>query len=68
MGTTRIGIGGFGSTFLPDSVVDPEITYKDNYLPEVGDKSLELNHGRGETDDHTWVWDCLLYTSDAADE
>jgi len=67
VGTTRIGIGGFGSTFLPDSVADPEITYKEKYLLEVGDKSLELNHGRGETDDHTWVWDSEKKTVYAGD-
>ncbi len=57
VGTTQIGIGGLGPKFLPDSVADPEITYEDSYLLEVGGKKLELNHGRGETDDHTWVWD-----------
>ena len=23
---------------------------------QVGDRTLELHHGRGETDDHTWTW------------
>jgi alkyl sulfatase BDS1-like metallo-beta-lactamase superfamily hydrolase len=34
----------------------PDETYHDRLVCEVGGVALELNHGRGETDDHTWVW------------
>jgi len=34
----------------------PDVTYRDRWHLEVGGVRLELRHGLGETDDHTWVW------------
>jgi alkyl sulfatase BDS1-like metallo-beta-lactamase superfamily hydrolase len=38
------------------SWVAPSLTYRDRIDLSVGDLELELRHGRGETDDHTWAW------------
>ncbi|MBC8364176.1 MAG: MBL fold metallo-hydrolase [Actinobacteria bacterium] len=53
----KIGLGGEGRRFLPDDVAEPDLTYRDRVEVEVGGRRLELRHARGETDDHTWVWD-----------
>jgi alkyl sulfatase BDS1-like metallo-beta-lactamase superfamily hydrolase len=34
----------------------PDETYRDERVIEVGGVAFELHHARGETDDHTWVW------------
>lgn len=34
----------------------PDIDYVDNYEFEQGGRRFELRHGKGETDDHTFVW------------
>ncbi len=34
----------------------PDQLYHDKLELTVGGVSLELTHGKGETDDHTWVW------------
>jgi alkyl sulfatase BDS1-like metallo-beta-lactamase superfamily hydrolase len=34
----------------------PDVVYDDTLAFSAGDVALELVHGRGETDDHTWVW------------
>jgi alkyl sulfatase BDS1-like metallo-beta-lactamase superfamily hydrolase len=34
----------------------PDVTYQESHVLDVGGLRLELHHGRGETDDHTWVW------------
>lgn len=35
----------------------PTIEYEDTLvLDGLGNRSIELRHGLGETDDHTWVW------------
>ena len=34
----------------------PDRVYPDVLLLEVGDEVFELRHGKGETDDATWVW------------
>ena len=34
----------------------PDTTYRDRHVVELGGERFELTHGRGETDDHTWVW------------
>ncbi len=44
-------------SFLPDDLVEPELTYRDVLELDVGGRQLELHHARGETDDHTWLWD-----------
>ena len=42
---------------LPADVAEPALTSRDRVEIEVGGRRLELRHARGETDDHTWVWD-----------
>jgi alkyl sulfatase BDS1-like metallo-beta-lactamase superfamily hydrolase len=34
----------------------PDETYRLRHDIEVGGQRFELHHGKGETDDHTWVW------------
>jgi alkyl sulfatase BDS1-like metallo-beta-lactamase superfamily hydrolase len=34
----------------------PDETYDESLTLELGGEPFELYHGRGETDDHTWVW------------
>ena len=34
----------------------PDETYRDFHAFEQGGVRFELRHGKGETDDHTWVW------------
>jgi alkyl sulfatase BDS1-like metallo-beta-lactamase superfamily hydrolase len=34
----------------------PDETYLDRCVLEVGGERFELNHAKGETDDHTWTW------------
>jgi len=34
----------------------PDETYRETHAFEQGGVRFELTHGRGETDDHTWVW------------
>ncbi len=54
--STPMGLGGGGRRFLPDSVADPDLTYRDTERLQVGGLDFELRHGLGETDDHTWTW------------
>ena len=45
----------------------PDLVYDDALAVSVGDVRLELVHGRGETDDHTWIWwpaQRVLFTGD----
>ena len=45
----------------------PDTVYDDALRFAAGDVTLELTHGRGETDDHTWVWwpaPRVLFTGD----
>ncbi len=35
----------------------PDVTYTDRLDTVVGSTTFELHHARGETDDHTWVWE-----------
>lgn len=39
-----------------DKWVYPSLTHRDGLDLRVGDTHLELHHGKGETDDHTWAW------------
>jgi alkyl sulfatase BDS1-like metallo-beta-lactamase superfamily hydrolase len=41
---------------FPRNWVQPSITYRDRLQVRVGDLDIELRHGLGETDDHTWGW------------
>jgi len=42
--------------FFPRNWVQPSVTYRDQMTLRVGDLDIELRHGLGETDDHTWAW------------
>jgi alkyl sulfatase BDS1-like metallo-beta-lactamase superfamily hydrolase len=42
--------------FLPEDVLWPTHTYADRFSINAGGLQMELHHGRGETDDHTWIW------------
>ena len=43
--------GRFGRPEYP-----PDTLYRDSTVLTVGDLTFELHHGKGETDDHTWVY------------
>lgn len=45
-----------GNSFLPASSPKPDTTYRDALSLNIGGLKIELNHARGETDDHTWAW------------
>ncbi|MBT3223391.1 MAG: MBL fold metallo-hydrolase [Proteobacteria bacterium] len=34
----------------------PTLEYEDRLAVSLGDLTVECRHGKGETDDHTWVW------------
>lgn len=55
-GGASAGTGLFGDRFLPEDVAEPDVTYADTLGFRVGDLEVELHHGKGETDDHTWAW------------
>ena len=40
----------------PKQFRTPDLTYDDKLTLTVGGVTFELNHGLGETDDHTWTW------------
>lgn len=55
-GWTRGGMKIFGDHYLPPDVAEPDVVYTDAHLLDVDGVQIELRHGRGETDDHTWAW------------
>jgi alkyl sulfatase BDS1-like metallo-beta-lactamase superfamily hydrolase len=62
-----LGIAGGGPKFLPDDVVDPDEVFRDRMSLEVGGRTIQLRHARGETDDHAWGWDAesrIAFTGD----
>ncbi|HEV7158251.1 MAG TPA: alkyl sulfatase dimerization domain-containing protein [Caulobacteraceae bacterium] len=50
------GVDGGARRFLPASSPKPDTTYSHTLALDVGGLTVELNHARGETDDHTWAW------------
>ncbi|HXH59268.1 alkyl sulfatase dimerization domain-containing protein [Iamia sp.] len=57
IGATKLRIGGDRAHhFLPDDTAAPDVTYETHLALNVGGTDIELHHGRGETDDHTWSW------------
>lgn len=54
-GAGRGGLAGHRDRFSLDWV-QPEVTYRDRLVHQVGDLEIELHHDLGETDDHTWAW------------
>ena len=50
------GVDAGAHRFLPASSPKPDTTYSHKLALDVGGLTVELNHARGETDDHTWAW------------
>jgi glyoxylase-like metal-dependent hydrolase (beta-lactamase superfamily II) len=50
---------GMGATpdFIPPSTLWPSHVVDDHDAITVGDRTIELHHARGETDDHLWGWE-----------
>jgi alkyl sulfatase BDS1-like metallo-beta-lactamase superfamily hydrolase len=42
--------------FLPVTTPKPDTVYSDTMKLSPGGLDIELNHAKGETDDHTWAW------------
>jgi glyoxylase-like metal-dependent hydrolase (beta-lactamase superfamily II) len=47
---------GFENLRWPTDYVYPDTTYRDSLELVVGGERFVLRHGKGETDDATWVW------------
>lgn len=49
---------GMGETgeFIPAATLRPDHVVDDHDTIVVGDRTIELHHARGETDDHLWGW------------
>lgn len=41
----------------PTDYRNPDDTFVDRLDAHIGDVTIQLHHARGETDDHTWVWE-----------
>lgn len=54
--TGRGATNDLAAGWLEGFDVPPTTTYSDQMGIRVGDLEVELRHGRGETDDHTWAW------------
>ncbi len=50
------GIGAPGE-FIPTATLRPDHVIDDEGTLRIGDRTIELHHARGETDDHLWGWD-----------
>ncbi len=50
------GIGGDAPDFIPTDTARPNHVVDDHDTLVVGDRTIELHHARGETDDHLWGW------------
>ena len=51
-GTKPLKISRFG----PSQWVKPDTTFSEQMSMLVGDTTFDLNHSKGETDDHLWAW------------
>ena len=67
VGSQQIGIGDLTESFISEEVVEPDVVYRESLAIEIGGRHLELRHAKGETDDHTWVWDSKNKTVYAGD-
>ena len=45
-----------GNSFIPEGTARPDLTYRERLDLDIGGNAVQLNHARGETDDHTWAW------------
>ena len=48
--------GGAGTPRWPTDYIEPDEFYRDALDLTIGSETFELRHGRGETDDATWVY------------
>ncbi len=58
---------GLPSPVFPNDFIYPDITYSDEYEIEFNDSILKLTHGKGETDDATYIYsnkEDALFTGD----
>ncbi len=51
-----MGLASSSSLFVPEGTAWPDVVYQDEMKLSVGGLNIEFNHGKGETDDHTWAW------------
>ena len=51
--SVQFGIQGIA---WPDEYFWPDVTYDNALTLRIGGERFELRHGKGETDDATWVW------------
>jgi glyoxylase-like metal-dependent hydrolase (beta-lactamase superfamily II) len=61
------GMGDGRPEFIPSSTARPNHVVDDHDTIAVGDRTIELHHARGETDDHLWGWmpaEKWLFTGD----
>jgi alkyl sulfatase BDS1-like metallo-beta-lactamase superfamily hydrolase len=42
--------------FVPADAAWPDVTYQESLTLHVGGLEVQLQHAKGETDDHTWAW------------
>jgi len=47
---------GFDNVAWPEEYFWPDVVYSDAITLRIGGERFELRHGKGETDDATWVW------------
>lgn len=50
------GMGDGRPDFIPTDTLRPDHIVDDHSTITVGDRTIELHHARGETDDHLWGW------------
>ena len=58
---------GLPSPIFPNDFIYPDITYRDEYEVEFNESILTLTHGKGETDDATYIYSAkedALFTGD----
>ena len=51
-----VGMGNGDREFIPIDTRRPTHVVDDHDTIVVGDRTIELHHARGETDDHLWGW------------
>jgi glyoxylase-like metal-dependent hydrolase (beta-lactamase superfamily II) len=56
VGLSNVQTSRHGRSFLPPSVMRPDVTFEHKHEVAVGDQRIEMHHARGETDDHLWAW------------
>ncbi len=49
------GMGDFPE-FIPNNTARPNHVVDDHDTLQIGSRTIELHHARGETDDHLWAW------------